>query len=135
MNEPKANTPGSDERAGRSIYVVDDEAMLLEMAAVILEPLAREIRTFRDPQSALRAFTAAQPRPALIITDYSMHAMSGLDLIEACRKIQPNQKILMLSGTVGPDIFQDAAVKPDHFLAKPYHAKQLIDIVKAMLAD
>lgn len=116
------------------IYVVDDEAMLLELAAVILEPLGYEVKTFHDPGSALEAFIAARPRPALVITDYAMHSMNGMALIEACRKLEPNQKILLLSGTVGPEIFFNAPVKPDRFLEKPYHARQLIDLVKSMLA-
>jgi hypothetical protein len=40
----------------------------------------------------------------------------------------------MISGSVGPDILHDAPVRPDRFLAKPYHAKQLIEAVEATLA-
>jgi hypothetical protein len=36
---------------------------------------------------------------------------------------------------VGEDIFRDTVVKPDRFLTKPYQATQLIDAVKALLAD
>ena len=109
--------------------------MLLELASVILEPCGYDIQTFRDPESAIRAFTDTQPRPALIITDYAMHTMNGLELIDACRRIQPGQKALLLSGTVGPDAFHNAPCQPDRFLAKPYQAQQLIDAVRSMLAD
>ena len=40
-----------------------------------------------------------------------------------------------VSGTVGPEVFHNAPVKPDRFLAKPYQAKQLVDAVRSMLAD
>jgi len=133
MNEPKANRSEPAKNGGGVIYVVDDEPMLLELAAVILEPLGYTIKTFRNPEAAVRAFTSAQPQPALIITDYAMHTMNGLELIEACRRIKPEQKALLLSGTVGPDIFYNAPAKPDRFLAKPYQAKQLIDAVRSML--
>src|SRR5579863_9564609 len=82
------------------VYVVDDEAMLLELAAVILEPLGYEILTFRDPEAALEAFARARQRPALLITDYAMHSMNGMDLIQECRRLEPGQKVLLLSGTV-----------------------------------
>jgi CheY-like chemotaxis protein len=128
----------NDTEAGKSakalIYVVDDEAMLLELASVILEPIGYKVRTFRDPESALQTFAAAQPRPELIITDYAMHGMDGLTLTEGCRQLEPNQKILLVSGTVGPEILQTARSKPDRFLAKPYNARQLIDIVASLLA-
>jgi CheY-like chemotaxis protein len=117
------------------IYVVDDEPMLLELASVILEPLGYTVQTFRDPEAAVRAFTSAQIRPALVITDYAMHMMNGMELIEACRRVRPAQKALLLSGTVGPDIYHNAPTQPDRFLAKPYQARQLIDAVKAMLAS
>ena len=135
MNEPKPDSPARDKSGEALIYVVDDEPMLLELASVILEPLGYTIETFRAPESAVKAFTAAEPQPALIITDYAMHTMTGLELAEACRRIQPKQKVLLLSGTVGPEIFHNAPVKPDRFLAKPYQAKQLIDMVRLMLAD
>ena len=64
-----------------------------------------------------------------------MHDMTGLDLAEACRQVRPRQKVLLVSGTVGADIFRDAPVKPDRFLAKPYQSKQLIEAVEALLAD
>lgn len=115
------------------IYVVDDEAMLLELAIMILEPLRFSVRTFRDPNSALAAFTAAQPRPILLITDYAMHHMNGMALIAACRRLEPHQKILLISGTVREDIYRDSPIKPDAYLAKPYHAQQLIEMVESTL--
>ena len=115
------------------LYVVDDEPMLLELASVILEPAGYEVRAFRDPEAALSAFAAAQPRPELIITDYAMHQMNGLDLMHACRQLQPRQKVLLLSGTVDESIYRNQPARPDRFLAKPYQAKQLIEMVKEML--
>jgi CheY-like chemotaxis protein len=113
--------------------VVDDEPMLLELGSAILKPLGYRVETFRSPETALRAFERAEPGPALVVTDYAMHSLTGLELASACRRIRPKQKILLVSGTVGPDILRDAPVKPDRFLAKPYQPKQLIEAVEAML--
>jgi CheY-like chemotaxis protein len=135
MNEPKRESLESGPSGGALIYVVDDEPMLLELASVILEPLGYTIETFRGPESALQAFKTAERPPDLLITDYAMHSMTGLDLVEACRQIRPRQKALVVSGTVGADILRDAPVKPDRFLAKPYQAKHLIEAVAAVLAD
>jgi CheY-like chemotaxis protein len=115
------------------IFVVDDEPMLLELAAVILEPLGYSIKTFRDPDAAIESFAAAKPPPALIITDYAMHTRNGMDLIHECRNIQPAQKIILVSGTVTSDVYRHDPVKPDHFLPKPYHSKQLVDAVEALI--
>ncbi len=126
------NGHGGDPRP--LIFAVDDEPMLLEMVAMVLEPLGYRVQTFRDPTAAVRAFSLAQPRPVLIITDFAMHAMNGLDLIRDCRRLHPQQKILMVSGTVDENIYYDSPHKPDHFLAKPYPAAQLAEIVTVLLA-
>jgi CheY-like chemotaxis protein len=106
---------------------------LLELATALLEPVGYTIKTFLDGDSALQAFAAAKPRPAVIITDYAMHQMTGLDLIRECRLIAPKQKILLVSGTVDEDIYANARHKPDRFLAKPYPSKQLISTVESLL--
>lgn len=135
MSDAKTESAKPGQHNQALIYVVDDEAMLLELAAIILEPLGYEVKTFRDPAQALAAYTAAPLRPALVITDFAMHTMNGMALIEACRRIDPAQKVLLISGTVGPEVFGDAPVKPDRFLAKPYQARQLSGLVQSMLAD
>jgi CheY-like chemotaxis protein len=116
------------------IFVVDDEPLLIELAAALLEPAGYPIKTFHDADSALQAYIPSDPRPSLIITDYAMHRMTGLDLIRECRKIHPQQKIILVSGTVDERIYQNARSKPDRFLAKPYQAKQLISMVESLLA-
>lgn len=134
MSQPETNhdTPGD---AGKPlVFAVDDEPMLLELVVMVIEPLGCRVRTFRDPATAVRAFSLADPRPALIITDFAMHNMNGMDLIRQCRQINPQQKILLVSGTVDETIYRNSPVKPDEFLAKPYPAKQLAELVKSLLA-
>ena len=116
-----------------TIFVVDDEPMLLEMAVMILEPLHFRVRTFRDPQTALAEYSAAKPRPALVVTDYAMHTMSGMDLIRECRRIHPGQKIILLSGTVDESVYSNAPSKPDRFLAKPYQVSDFVTLVQSLV--
>ncbi len=134
MSSAKSNSTKNGKHDKPLIFVVDDEPMLLELASVILQPLGFALKTFRDPDSAIQNFAAANPPPALIITDYAMHNRNGLDLIHECRRLRPKQKIILVSGTVTADVYRDSPVKPDLFLAKPYHAKQLIDAVDSVLS-
>ena len=62
-----------------------------------------------------------------------MHKLNGLALLEGCRKLEPGQKGLLVSGTVGPEVFRHSRVKPDRFLGKPYAAQQLVDLVEQIL--
>jgi CheY-like chemotaxis protein len=134
MNQSTANILRSRQGEGRaSVFVVDDEPLLLELAVTLLEPLGYEVKTFRDPGTALQAFVSARPLPILIITDYAMHSMTGLDLIRECRRIRPKQKIILLSGTVDESIYRDLPSKPDCFLSKPYQAKRFVSAVQSVL--
>jgi CheY-like chemotaxis protein len=135
MNGTNTNKSQAAKNSPALLYVVDDEPMLLELASVILEPEGYRIETFRDPETALQKFTAAQPRPDLLITDYAMHSMNGMQLIEKFRQLEPGQKILLVSGTVGEEIFATTHIRPNSFLAKPYLADQLTSIVKELLAE
>jgi DNA-binding NtrC family response regulator len=115
------------------IYVVDDEPILLELAAFILEPLGYRLKTFRDPDAAFEKFQSTDRAPKLLITDYAMHKMNGMELLKKCKIADPKVKTLLVSGTVSEDIYRDSAIKPDGFLAKPYHASQLSDLVESLL--
>ncbi len=113
------------------VFVVDDEPMLLELAAVILKPIGCEILTFRDPETALKQVPVRQPE--VIVTDYAMGRMSGMDLIRECRRLNPRQKLILVSGTVDEHVFADAPVKPDRFIQKPYQLQEFTDCVRDLL--
>jgi DNA-binding NtrC family response regulator len=115
------------------IFVVDDEPMLLELADMILASAGYQVKTFRDAVSALDALSSSHPPPALILTDYAMHSMNGMELIKECRRVHPGQRTLLVSGTVDETVYRDSPCKPDQFLAKPYKAGQLLAAVRLVL--
>jgi CheY-like chemotaxis protein len=117
------------------VYVVDDEPMLVDLIELILQSDGYQIKKFYVPEQALKSFLAENARPALLLTDYVMGGMSGMDLAVLCKRKQPALKIIMLSGTVGPEILVDAPVKIDRFLAKPYEAEVLRQIVRSLIAE
>lgn len=133
MSEATEKTTEHGATNRKVIFVVDDEPMLLELATIILQPQGYQVTTFRDPELALEAFQAASPRPDLVITDYAMHSMNGMQLVEKFRAVAPHLKILLVSGTVGEEVFREAAAKPDKFLAKPYQPHQLIEGVRSLI--
>jgi CheY-like chemotaxis protein len=115
------------------IFIVDDEPILLELAEKVLSGLECDIQTFSNPEVALKTYSAAEKPPELVITDFAMHEMNGLDLIRACRRLHPKQKILLVSGTVDESIFNGTGIKPDRFLAKPYQPAALTSLVQELL--
>ena len=116
------------------IFVVDDEPMLLDLSKALLEPAGYTVKTFRDPETALRAFASAHPAPALVITDFAMQGMNGLTLLRRCREIHPSQKVILVSGTVDESVYRDSADKPDVFVAKPYSVAAFLQVIDSVLA-
>lgn len=127
MSLSKANNK-TDQRP--TIFVVDDEPMLLDLAAAILEPLGYDVRTFRDPHAALAEF--AKAKPAVVVTDYAMGGMSGMEFIHECKRVNPGQKTMLVSGTVDEQIYADESARPDTFLAKPYQVSDFIESVQKL---
>ena len=61
--------------------------------------------------------------------------MNGMDLIRECKRLNPRQKTILLSGTVDEDIYADSPVRPDCFLAKPYQINKLVEVIRSLLAQ
>jgi DNA-binding NtrC family response regulator len=134
MNRSKANQkPNPGTSAAATIFIIDDEPMLLELGVMLLAPAGYHLRIFRSAEDAFAAFLEGTTRPDLIITDYAMQEMTGMDLIKKCREIFPAQKVILVSGTVDERIYTHAACKPDRFLAKPYTGRQLTRAVHEVL--
>jgi two-component system, chemotaxis family, chemotaxis protein CheY len=128
MSPAKSN---QTDKAPATIFVVDDEPMLLELAMTILQPLGFNVRAFRDPKQALAEYPAA--KPAIVVTDFAMGEMNGMELVRECKRINPRQKTILLSGTVTEQVFASAQHKPDFFLAKPYQVSEFVESVQALL--
>jgi DNA-binding NtrC family response regulator len=113
-------------------FIVDDEPMLLDLNESMLRQLGFVVRRFRAAELAYEAYRKAPTPPDLIVTDYSMHEMTGMDLLEACRKLHPGQKFLLVSGTVTAGVFQNSPVKPDAFMPKPYAMDEFALAVRSL---
>lgn len=115
------------------IYIVDDEPTLLELAEYILEMEGFRFEKFEEPKKALAAFQAADPRPDLIVTDYVMLGMDGLQLVGECKRLKPDLRSILVSGTVQEEVVHRSPVKVDEFLRKPYLAQEFLESIYSVL--
>jgi len=102
------------------VYIVDDEELLGQLAETLLSEAGYQTRCFIDPSEALRAVRDDGARPDLLVTDYVMGSMTGLELIEECRRIHPAMRTILLSGTVSETYIHKFNTRPDCFISKPY---------------
>lgn len=117
----------------RLIYLVDDEELLLDLAEVSLHADGYSLKRFQDPKAAFDSFTKEARKPSLLLTDYAMDAMNGLELSVKCKSAHPALKILMVSGTASPEVVEQAPGTVDKFLPKPYQPAELAYTVRSML--
>lgn len=115
------------------IVVAEDEFLLGDMLASILEDEGHEVALAAHGAAALDLMRTK--RPALLITDFMMPLMTGLELAAAVRQDEALKAIpiVLVSGAQGsigrahPDMF-------DAVLDKPYNARQLLQAVNLLLA-
>lgn len=119
--------------SNRLIYLVDDEEILLELAEVSLLADGYALKKFQSPQAALDSFAQEPSKPSLLLTDYAMGSMNGLELSAKCKLAHPGLKILMVSGTAGPEVVEQSPGTVDQFLSKPYKPAELARTVRSML--
>src|SRR5712671_2712933 len=95
VSKPEINRSAAGAPRKALIYIVDDEALLSDLAEASLQPAEYEVKQFQDPELALKSFLLAQPQPDLILSDYAMEKMNGLELIQKCKEAKPDLKAIL----------------------------------------
>lgn len=108
--------------------------MLLDLAEVSLMVDGYRFKKFHDPALAFKAFQDETPKPVLLLTYYQMDSMNGIQLLTLCKRAHPTLKVVMVSGTAGPEVLNDTTERVDRFLPKPYKPRELAEAVRAVLA-
>ncbi len=121
----------------RIVYVVDDERVISETLAMILNCAGFIAFSFQNPQRALRSAQFATA-PDLLITDVVMPEMSGIDLAIAFRHWHPQCEILLFSGqAITADLLSQAKMQGHDFevIAKPIHPVDLLAKLQSLNGD
>jgi DNA-binding response OmpR family regulator len=117
-------------KAAPMILVVDDEHVLADMLAQILEKSGYKSAAV---YSAAEALAALEAHPDLIISDVMMPDVDGVELAVQITRLHPEIKILLISGHAGTqDILKGSGLSLD-LLAKPFTAEELLARVAAAL--
>jgi DNA-binding response OmpR family regulator len=118
-------------KAARMILVVDDERVLADMLALILQ---RSGYNSTAVYNAADALVALKRRPDLIISDVMMPEVDGVELAVQASKLLPGIQILLISGHAGTQELVKASGLSLDFLAKPFSPEELLTRVAAALS-
>ena len=117
------------------IFIADDHPDLLQMAEILLTAEGYQCRLFSTPEEVLAVMAMERMQPDLLLTDFEMGSMNGLELVKRCRSAHPGLKTILVSGTVEEAVVLCHPVKVNQFLSKPYQPQVLLSIVRSLLAD
>lgn len=117
-----------------AIVLVEDEPDIL----IILHRLMRDLTggydivTVNGGAEAL-AQIALRPVP-LVITDYNMPGMNGLQLAAAVKESSPTTKVVLITAYATPDLEKRAREqRVDYYMPKPFPLDRLEQIVRDVL--
>jgi CheY-like chemotaxis protein len=115
-----------------NILLVDDEPLIRLGVGTILMEFGHHVLDVATGKQALD-YLAHHPEIELLLTDFQMPGISGLELVELCRKSYPNLRIILMTGYYSshhtfPD---DCPVR----LAKPFSVQNLTEAIDQLFLE
>jgi two-component system cell cycle response regulator CpdR len=118
------------------ILLAEDDDSMRSFLAKALERAGHEVTACQDGEEGLESLEKAGDDVFdLLLTDIVMPGLDGIELARRAAEIDPNLKIMFITGfaavalTAGASAPQDAKV-----LSKPFHLRQLVDEVNRVMA-
>jgi CheY-like chemotaxis protein len=113
---------------------VDDNRDGLLVRRSLLEEVGYGVEIAINGEEGLKLYEAH--RFDVVVTDYRMPRMNGVELIQRLRAINPNVRVVLLSGFVDPLGLTEDSTGADVVLAKSSHeAQQLVRAVKRLVSS
>lgn len=114
------------------ILVVDDEAIILQLATMVLNSRGFEVLTAQSGQECLK--TVEREKPALVLLDYMMPSMDGMTTLRQLRRQYPDTYVIMLTGKGSEQIAVEVmkAGAADYIL-KPFKNQDLVERIENVL--
>ncbi|MES2205231.1 MAG: response regulator [Pseudomonadota bacterium] len=115
-----------------NILLIDDEIMIIHALTRLIRrslPEDTHIEGFIDPHAALNR--VKEKRFDIIMSDYRMPSMNGIELLKQAAEIQPDASRLILSATEDFSVLMQAINEAEimSFLPKPWEDQVLIDTI------
>ena len=125
--EHEKQTMSREEKSKQRVLVADDERVIADTLAMILNQSGFETRAVYSGEQAIE--TAAIFQPEMLISDVIMAGVNGIDAAIQIRSLLPEIKVLLFSGQAATaDLLEKARDRGYDFeiLAKPVHPQDLL---------
>jgi len=118
-----------------TVLCVDDESCILSLLTRMFRKEPYELLLANSGEEAIEVIKEREV--ALIISDYKMPGMSGLDFLREARKISPRSMSILMSAFVDHELLRSAAKELGVFRCfhKPWENSILLSTVKEALEE
>ena len=118
-----------------TILLVEDESGLRRLMSKVLEKQGYRVLETKDGQEALSICQDSLVHIDLVVTDFAMPRMTGVQLKEKVAVLRPNIKFLLISGYAEEvlDNSPQQSLNSGDFLEKPFLPEELAQKVREML--
>ena len=118
------------------VLVVEDDPVVADLVAFRLRRLGLQVTVESDGESGLAA--ARRLRPDLVVLDWLMPRMDGLEVCRALRAdadpaLARTPVLLLTAKSQDPDLERGFAAGATDFIAKPFSTRELVSRVTAAL--
>ena len=136
MNNNNSNSDNNN----KYILLVDDDKDTVYTFNMYLKSIGYNIVSFVNPVEALEYYNKNFANCALVVVDYNMPQMSGIDLIKKIREKDQNytKKIILISATIKGNILKDyydelSNLKVNKILEKPMSLEILKNEIRTLI--
>jgi DNA-binding NtrC family response regulator len=119
----------------KRILIVEDER-LIAMAlrrALSLSEVDYRVEVCDSAEAALERL--GDTCFDLLISDFRLPGMNGLELIERVRQLSPGTRSILITGFGSPQIEEQARRLADAYITKPFHLGDIIQVVRRILGE
>ncbi len=121
--------------AGSVALVIEDEVSIRMLAENVLTRAGIRVLLAKNGKNGVEMFREHNQEISVVLLDLQMPVMGGEEALALLRQIDPDIPIILSSGFDESEAERRfAALKPGHFLQKPYTAARLADAVAAALS-
>ncbi|QCG93503.1 response regulator [Azospirillum sp. TSA2s] len=127
---PDAPAADVEPGAGRTILLVEDDAIVRMGTMALLENLGHQVIEADSGEEALAVLSDGAEIDALV-TDFAMPGMNGAAVVRGARQLRPGIPALIVTGYADTPDFGEAV----RLLRKPFTPHQIADCLAAMLPE
>ena len=123
-------TPRGNER----ILFVDDNETIVNVVETMLQFLGYKVTAFTDAQEAVKVFSEKPSEFDLVITDYVMPNLTGVDIAQKMIRIRSDIPIILCTGYSNLISSEKAmAIGFRGFILKPFNYQEFAELIRRVL--